>query len=76
MKQEKETAVRMQLHLRSVYLVFFHFPLGGRRGCCNLQNAAKIISTNCFACLPVYVKLHKISEGTLHHKTLFFLHFL
>ena len=73
-----ERAVRTQLYLCIVYLVFFHFPLRGWRGCCNFQNTAKNISTNCCACLPTYIKQRKISEGTLQHKTpfFFFLHFL
>lgn len=64
-----------ELHLCLVYLVSFHFPLRGWRGCCNFQNTAKNISTNCFACLPLYIKQHRISEGTLQRKTPFFFFF-
>ena len=72
---EAGRAVRLQLYLCIVYLVFFHFPLRGWRGCCNFQNTAKNISTNCCACLPTYIKRHKIGEGTLQHKTPFFFFF-
>lgn len=70
-----ERAVRLQLYLCTVYLAFFHFPLRGWKGCCNFQNTAKNIPTNCCACLPTYIKQHKISEGTLQHKTPFFFFF-
>lgn len=56
-------------------LVSFHFPLRGCKGGCNFQNTAKNSSTNCFPCLPIYIKQHKISEGTLQRKTPFFFFF-